>query len=194
VLVVSMTPVMYSDISGEFPILITLIIVGSLVGGSSQYLANTLNGKEGSDRWEGVIGASIGGAIALPMIIVSTPIAAVGLALTSGFINGTVNEVERSIKYGTNFSLGSALYDSCIYSGLNMIPITKYPGIASGLTLGIDTIGFTLADRYKDNSINRIDNSVYNFRQDLNKTTYEIYNAFIQSVTGGRGNLYPFTP
>ena len=188
------TPVMYSDISGEFPVLITFIVVGAIIGGGSQYRANVANGVSGVDRWEGVIGASIGGAIALPMIIVSTPTAAVGLAFAFGFINGTVNEIERSIKYGKNFSLGSAMYVSVIYSGLNMIPVTRNPCIAGGLTLGIDTLGFTLADRYKDDFINGIDSSIYNFKQGFNKNTYDIYNDFIESVTRGRGNLYPVLP
>jgi hypothetical protein len=85
-------PVMYVDISGEFPILITLIVTGLIVGGGSQYLANSLNGKVGSDRWEGVIGASVGGAIALPAFLY-TGGTVYTLALASGIVNGIINEL-----------------------------------------------------------------------------------------------------
>jgi hypothetical protein len=61
VLVVSMTPVMYTDISGEFPVLITLIIVGALVGGTIGGVSSYNNGQ---DVMSGIVtGALIGGAV-----------------------------------------------------------------------------------------------------------------------------------
>jgi len=147
---------MYLDPSGEFPILITLIIVGAVIGGSSQYFANLIAGKEGIDRWEGVIGATVGGAIALPSFLYSGTTLLL-LAITSGVINGAINEIERSIKYDERFSLGSATYDAVIYSALNLIPFVKGPIGASIETLIIDTAGFYFADKYKSDFFNELD-------------------------------------
>ena len=188
-----MTPVMYSDISGEFPILITLIIVGAVVGGGSQYIANCMNGKEGKDRWEGVLGASVGGAIALPAFLYSGPTAFM-LAISSGVVNGVINEAERSIKYNTDFSIGSAAYDATIYSILNLIPFVKGPVGAVAETLLIDTAGFYFADKYKNDffdGLNRFDNDV---RSENRKTPLQIYEEFIRSVTGGNGSIIPQLP
>ncbi|MCF7924245.1 MAG: hypothetical protein K9L64_03955 [Candidatus Izimaplasma sp.] len=184
---------MYTDISGEFPILITLIVVGAIVGGGSQYLANTFNGTEGSDRWEGVIGASVGGAIALPAFLYSGG-TVYALAITSGVLNGTINEIERSIKYNTDFSIGSAAYDSTIYSVLNMIPFVSTSVGASIESLIIDTAGFYYADKYKDNFFNglqRLDNDI---RSAVRKSTFDIYDGFVRSVTGGNGSILPTLP
>jgi hypothetical protein len=188
-----MTPVMYSDISGEFPVLITLIVVGAIVGGGSQYLANALNGKEGSERWEGVIGATVGGAIALPAFLYSGG-TVYALAITSGVVNGVINEVERSIRYGTEFSIGSAAYDAAIYSGLNMIPFVPTIAGAALESLIIDTAGFYYADKYKEdffNGLQQFDNDVRSFAR---KSTLEIYDSFIRSVTDGNGSIMPVLP
>lgn len=56
VLVVSMTPVMYSDISGEFPFLIVGALVGGVVGGVISYC------KTGEINWRYVVGGALIGA------------------------------------------------------------------------------------------------------------------------------------
>jgi hypothetical protein len=173
--------------------LITLIVVGAIVGGGSQYLANALNGKEGSERWEGVIGASVGGAVALPAFLYSGG-TVYALAITSGIVNGLINEVERSIRYGTDFSIGSAAYDSAIYSGLNMIPFVPTITGAALESFIIDTAGFYYADKYKEdffNGLQQFDNDV---RSTVRKSTLEIYDRFVRIVTGGNGSIMPIVP
>ena len=145
------TPVMYIDPSGESFIVVFLVLtaIGFVLGGGSQYFANALNGKEGSDRWEGVLGAAVGGAIALPSLMFSGGTYAL-FALGSGIANGVINEIERSKKYNQDFNVLSAAYDSTIYSLLNFIPFVKGVGGAVFQTFLIDSTGFFLADRYKD--------------------------------------------
>ncbi|MFA6827792.1 MAG: RHS repeat-associated core domain-containing protein, partial [Bacilli bacterium] len=186
-------PVMYLDPSGEFPILITLIVVGALIGGGSQYVANVMNGKEGKDCWEGVIGATVGGVIALPAFLYTGP-TVFFLAATSGVINGTINEIERSIKYGDNFSLGSAAYDATIYSVLNMIPFVKGPVGAAVEVFVIDVAGFYFADKYKDDFFNGFSGFNNDVSSESRKSILQIYEEFIRWVTGGRGSIYPQIP
>lgn len=186
-------PVMYSDISGEFPILITLIILGAVIGGGSQYTANVMNGKEGKDRWEGVIGATVGGAIALPAFLYTGPTVYI-LAISSGVINGLINEVERSIKYESEFSLASAAYDATIYSILNLVPFLKNPVGAAVETLLIDTAGFYFADKYKGDffgGFNKFENDV---RSEFRKSPLQHYEEFLKYMTGGKGSIFPVLP
>ena len=183
-------PVMYTDITGEFPILITLIIVGAIVGGGSQYLANTLNGKEGAERWEGVIGATVGGAISLPAFLY-TGITIYALAIASGVINGTINEIERSIRYNTEFSFGSAAYDAIIYSTLNMIPFVNTPIGAAFETLIIDTAGFYFADKFKNNFFNGLQIIEKDTRDVLRKLTLKVYDGFIWNNLVRNGIFFP---
>jgi hypothetical protein len=117
---------------------------------------------------------SVGGAIALPAFLYSGPTVFM-LAVSSGVVNGVINEAERSIKYNTDFSIGGAAYDATIYSILNLIPFVKGPLGAVTETLLIDTAGFYFADKYKDDffdGLNRFDND---FRSELRKTPLQIF-------------------
>ena len=181
-------PVMYVDISGEFPILITLIVTGLIVGGGSQYLANSLNGKVGSDRWEGVIGASVGGAIALPAFLY-TGGTVYTLALTSGIVNGIINEIERSIRYETNFSIGSAAYDATIYSILNMIPFVRTVVGATIESFIIDTAGFYYADKYKDDFFSLKQQFFKDVKSEVRSLALEVYESFMRNVVTTFDNI-----
>jgi len=133
---------------------------------------------------------SVGGAIALPAFLYSEPTVFM-LVVSSGVVNGVINEAERSIKYNTDFSIGSAAYDATIYSILNLIPFVKGPAGAVAKTLLIDTAGFYFADKYKDDfldGLNRFDND---FRSELRETPCKFFEEFIRSVTGRNGSIFP---
>ncbi len=144
------TPVMYIDPSGESFIATFLVLtfMGFIIGGGSQYLANAMNGLEGADRWEGVLGAAIGGAIALPSILFP-PSTMFLLATLSGVTNGFINEVERSVKYNQKFNFLSFAYDSTVYTLLNRVPFANSLTKHMIKTFVVDSLGYAVTDRLK---------------------------------------------
>ena len=92
---------MYSDPSGNFPILLTMIIVGAVIGGGLGGYTATQNGAElGSQEfWIGVgTGALIGAAVGT--------VAGLGGAYLAGGLasagNKLISDVASSIFYGAN--------------------------------------------------------------------------------------------
>ena len=94
-------PVMYTDPSGKFPILLTMIIIGALIGGAAGGYTRVQNGAElwSEDFWIGVgTGASIGAAI-------GTVAGLGGSYLVGGLAsvgNKLISDAASSIFYGTN--------------------------------------------------------------------------------------------
>jgi hypothetical protein len=83
---------MYSDISGEFPVLITLIVVGAIIGGGIGGYSNYVNGQ---DVLSGVLtGALIGGAVG----------AVIGLG-TPAILAGAKSVAHKAIADYTAYSL-----------------------------------------------------------------------------------------
>lgn len=108
-------PVMYSDPSGNFPILLTMIIIGALVGGGLGGYAATQNGATlgSQDFWIGVgtgalLGGSVGAVIGLGGAYLASGVSSLiskGITdmVSVAFFGGEIGSLQS---YALAFSLG----------------------------------------------------------------------------------------
>jgi hypothetical protein len=98
-----MTPVMYSDISGEFPILITMMIVGlvsgAVIGAGMSVIAQSISngGDLSQTNWE--IVALDAGVGAISGAISVTPIGWFGSLMVGATLGGASSAIEDLVIY-----------------------------------------------------------------------------------------------
>lgn len=177
-------PVMYSDISGEFPILITCIIVGAIIGGT---IGGVFAYNNGQDVLSGILtGAVIGGAVGAVVGLGSVSV----LAGLKSVAHKAVADYTAYALYGKSFGGIEDYAVAFAFGGL-----TKGLGISGITKLTVNSVGRALVDQGTEMLLHGEDFNLGKFGVDVFRRSFAQglpsgSQAFFKGVISGAYDQY----
>jgi hypothetical protein len=175
---------MYSDVSGEFPILITCIIVGAIIGGGIGGYSNYVNGQ---NVLSGIVtGAIIGGAVGL-VVGLGTPAI---LAGAKSVAHKAIADFTAHSLYGKSFGGFEDYAVAFAFGGL-----TKGLKIKRAYKFTLNTVGRATVDQLTEMSLHGEQFNVGKFgvdvfRRSVSQGLPEGSSALFKGVIAGAYDQY----